>query len=207
VSGSQSYLVATPSGPDLAEFTTAEFEKLGLKAGGTTTLLLTSCDPDALSGLREFAGKHHVEIVAAPSCVAMVKELCPEGTTVISTDELTVRKKLPIKPILLDGRGRAPVAYELDWHGKKVLFSGAMATKLNREAAAKLMADLSKPEGNPGRYVDSLVKLRAVKPDVWLPSFPTDGQNANLYDDEWERTIDEEVARVQSNVTLNRGGD
>jgi hypothetical protein len=40
-------------------------------------------------------------------------------------------------------------------------------------------------------YLNSLDLLGGLKPDLWLPAVPLDGQNANLYDNQWAHIIAE----------------
>jgi hypothetical protein len=36
-----------------------------------------------------------------------------------------------------------------------------------------------------------LAALAGVAPDLWLPAVPVHGQNANLYDDDWARVLEQ----------------
>lgn len=204
---SKLYLFGPPGEVGIGEFVQAASRRLGLKPVTATVVLLTSSEPDQVAGLRELAGQSHLEIVAPAPHVGAIKNGWPAGTDVTSTDNLAATVRLPIRAISLGGRGLAPVAYELQWHGKSVLFTGTLATRFNLEAGERLVADLAKPEASFGRYIDSLARLKTAKPDVWLPRVPVDGQNANLYDDDWEQIIDENIARVQTNAVLKRGAD
>lgn len=207
VSSSKLYLFGPPGDAGLGELVQAAFRRLGLEPVNETVVLLTACEPEAMAGLGELAGQGRLAIVAPAPGVAMIKQRSPAGTTIISADELVAEDRLPIEAIPLDGRGFSPVAYELKWRGKRVLFSGAIVTLFNQDAGAKLIADLERPGGNLRRYAGSLARLRSLKPNLWLPSQPIDGQNANVYDDGWERIIDENIARVLGNASLTRGVD
>jgi hypothetical protein len=77
-----------------------------------------------------------------------------------------------------------------------------MPIRINQEAGVKLFSDFRESRGSVSDYVNSLVRLRERTPDLWLPAAPTDGQNANLYDDEWERVIIDNLYGIRSNVHL-----
>jgi hypothetical protein len=98
------------------------------------------------------------------------------------------------------------MAYVVHWAGKTVLASGPVPIKPNHDAAVALVTDLAKPpEGarrNVSDYLASLGRLRALRPDRWLPEVPVDAQNANVYDSEWEDNIGENLLIIQSNLSL-----
>jgi hypothetical protein len=52
-----------------------------------------------------------------------------------------------------------------------------------------LLPELSKSSESGLAYLASVDRLGELKPDLWLPAVPTDGQNANLYDNEWQDII------------------
>jgi hypothetical protein len=60
-----------------------------------------------------------------------------------------------------------------------------------------LLRDLSPGRGNVNAYRASLDRLGALKPGLWLPALPADGQNASLDDGEWKEILagNAEVAR------------
>jgi hypothetical protein len=108
----------------------------------------------------------------------------------LTMEQLVKEYNLPIEMLPLQGRGVAPVAYLLRWAGKVVLFSGRVPIKLSNETAAHFDIDFSQGRGNVADYLLSLKQLyQEVKPDLWLPAFPADGQNANLYDNEWRKIL------------------
>ena len=53
-----------------------------------------------------------------------------------------------------------------------------------------LLADISKSRTDTLDYLVSVYRLGDPRPDLWLPAFPVDGQNANLYDNEWQAILD-----------------
>ena len=55
--------------------------------------------------------------------------------------------------------------------------------------------------------MQSLTRLAAIKPDLWLPASPVDGQNANLYDGDWRREIEENLRLIHSMISRMRRDD
>ena len=139
---------------------------------------------------------------AAPTAV-----LLPAGDArTPSAEELAARAGIAIRPIPLKGRGSAPMAYQLEWAGKRVLFSGRIPVKITPESVAALVSDIGTSKARLQEYADSIEALRGLSPQLWLPATPIEGQNANLYDDDWERVLDanRDVTRFAlSRVRLN----
>ncbi len=72
-----------------------------------------------------------------------------------------------------------------------MLFSGRIPIKVTPRSLPGLVTEIASSRSNLQDYLASLATIRDLKPNLWLPSSPIDGQNANLYDDEWIRVIDE----------------
>ena len=98
------------------------------------------------------------------------------------------------------------MAYLVEWAGKTVLLTGRMPIKITPQSVAGLAADIGESKADWQDYLDSLGLLGGIRPDLWLPATPVDGQNANLYGDEWQAVIVEngDVARFMlSRARLN----
>ena len=102
-----------------------------------------------------------------------------------------------MKRVPLRGRGLATVGYQVEWAAKTVLFSGRIPVKINQKSGEALIADLSNSRDDLRDYFASLNRLLPLKPDLWLPLTPTDDQNANLYDTNWQREITENLVVIQ----------
>ena len=158
-----------------------------------TAVLLTSCGPDETAGLKELVERWHPLVVASAEGVERIKELCPLRDSHPLGVGAGGKGWFDVKPIPLAGRGFAPMGYQLAWAGKTVLFSGRIPLKINQESGEKLISDLTSGQGDVRGYFASITELARLKPDLWLPAIPTDGQNANLYDSDWERTIEDHL--------------
>ncbi len=126
-----------------------------------------------------------------------LKESFSTGTTFITTEDLPEKGWFPVVPVSLSGRGFAPAGYQLTLAGKTVLFSGRNPLDVTQETGQNLIRDLASPTGNIRDYATSLTELRNRKPDLWLPAIPVNYQNANLYDGEWQRVIDDNLRVIQ----------
>jgi glyoxylase-like metal-dependent hydrolase (beta-lactamase superfamily II) len=190
------YLVDAPGGPGLVEFVERGLRQLGLTPRPATAVLLTSCDPLKTAGLAELVNSYHVRIIAAPQAIPLLEKACPTGAIFLSASDPAAWRELSAVPILLEGRGRFPTAYQMTFLGKSVLFSGTIPVKLSQRAGDRLIQDLINPPGEPSSYLASLGRLAQARPNLWLPLIPTDDQNANLYDEDWQRILDENINLV-----------
>jgi glyoxylase-like metal-dependent hydrolase (beta-lactamase superfamily II) len=190
---SKFFLIDAPGGPGLVEFVSARLRQLGREPVAPTAVLLTSCGPLETAGLKELVERWHSQVVASPSDFDKLTELCSARTVILSAWELLDRGWFPVSPISLLGRGDEAIAYQLSWNGKTILFSGRIPIKINHDAQKLLVSDLMSPRGDLRGYLTSMTRLQKLHPDLWLPTNPTDGQNANLYDKDWERTIEDNL--------------
>ncbi|MGO9464395.1 MAG: MBL fold metallo-hydrolase [Isosphaeraceae bacterium] len=190
---SKFFLVDAPGGPGLVEFVSARLRQLGREPVAPTAVLLTSCGPQATAGLKQLVETWHSQVVASPVDFEKLREVCPAATIMVSAWELSDRGWFSVSPISLLGRGEEAIAYQLPWRGRTVLFSGRIPVKANHDAQERLVADLVSPRGDLRAYFSSMTRLQSLHPDLWLPTNPADGQNANLYDKDWERTIEDNL--------------
>jgi hypothetical protein len=191
--GSQLFIVDAPGARDFVEFVDARLRQLGREPVAPTAVLLTSFGSPETAGLRKLIEKYHARVVASPAGLESLKALRTAGTLIFSAAELPEKHWFSVSSIPVRGRGRAPMAYPLTCGGKTVIFSGQIPLKINHDSGQKLISDLAGSRTRLRDYFTSLTQLRGLKPDLWLLAIPTDGQNANLYDSDWERAIDENL--------------
>jgi glyoxylase-like metal-dependent hydrolase (beta-lactamase superfamily II) len=187
------YVVGAP-GPGLGEFVVSRLAKLGLKPATPRAVLLTSGSTAEIGGLTELVEKYRCQVVASRDACQLLRTSCPAGTRFLPADELPRQGWFDVQVLPLAGCGVAPVGYLVGWQGKSVLFSGRIPIK-----PEPTREDISKAHLNPNDYRESLFKLAELKPDLWLPAFPADGQNANLYDLEWGEVIMRNLAATDPN--------
>jgi glyoxylase-like metal-dependent hydrolase (beta-lactamase superfamily II) len=186
---SRFYVVNAPGGPGLNEFLKSSLEQLGVKPAAPAAILLTSCDGEQTSGLRELVETYHPRIVVPGEGLQAFKDSCPPGTAFLRAEDLPQEDWFAVTPLPLRGRGVAVVAYLLRWAGKTVLFSGKIPLVLDDRATNQLFLDLSRSRTTALDYLLSVNRLENLNPAIWLPAVPDSGQNANLYAREWKEMI------------------
>jgi hypothetical protein len=202
VASGQLFLVNAPGGEGLTEFVAKTLGALGELVRKPAAVLLTDAGPIETAGLAELVAKTNASVVVAPRGLAAVKALCPSGTQVVSTDDLSGKGWFPVTTIVLHGRGVAPVAYSLPWAKKSVLFSGQIPVVMTQQTGVRLFADFANENGDVRDYLASLAMLDVLHPELWLPLIPTDSPNADLYDDDWARILDDNRVAIQRNAAL-----
>jgi glyoxylase-like metal-dependent hydrolase (beta-lactamase superfamily II) len=183
------FVFDAPGGPALVEFLTERFKQLGWRARRPTAVLLTSADREATSGLAALVRDSGCQVLAPEAGLEDVRRICPPGTRLLGDRALAQAGWFEGWSIPLRGRGAAPVAYEVRWGGKTVLFSGRIPVKLNLAEGERLVSEVTGAGGDLDAYRESLDRLAAVRPALWLPAVPVHGQNANVYDDEWSKVL------------------
>jgi glyoxylase-like metal-dependent hydrolase (beta-lactamase superfamily II) len=186
---SRFYIVNAPGGPGLKDFLISSLDQLGVKPAAPAAILLTSCDVEATSGLRELVEAYQLRVVAPADGLRAVKDACPPGTALVRAEDLPQQDWFAVTPLALRGRGVPVVAYVLPWAGKSVLFTGKIPLVLSDRAAKELFSDLTRSRTTTLDYLLSINRLENLNPAVWLPSVPDSGQNANLYAREWKEMI------------------
>ncbi len=165
-------------------------QELGLPSIEPTAILLTACGELETAGLKELIERSGAQVVASPAGVARIRQMCPPETVVLSADELPEKGWFPVTPIPLGGRGEAPVAYQVTWAGKTVLFAGAVPSAIDANPLNELLADLAKSRQQALAYNAAMQRLAKLQPDRWLPTVPYHGRNANLYGREWSEIVE-----------------
>jgi glyoxylase-like metal-dependent hydrolase (beta-lactamase superfamily II) len=186
---SKLFLIDAPGGPGLLAFVKARLQKLGLPPQDPAAVLLTSCDASSTAGLAALVGQCHATVVVAPEGRAKIRELCPPGAAVLSSNELPQQQWFDVTPVKLRGRGVAPVAYRFKWRGKTVLCTGRFPIDPDVPSEAALLSEISVSRETTLDYLASVFRLSETNPDLWLPALPLNGQNANLYDNEWQNIV------------------
>jgi glyoxylase-like metal-dependent hydrolase (beta-lactamase superfamily II) len=184
------FLVDAPGGPALLDFLARRFGERGWEGRKPTAVLLTSADPRATAGLRTLVESTGCRVLAPQAALADVQRRCPPGTRTQPAEELEKNGDFEVQVIPLRGLGLAPVAYRLRWAGKNVLFSGRMPMQASDPAGIeRLQREIVQTGGSAEPYLESLRCLAQVNPDLWLPALPAHGQNANLYDQDWLKVL------------------
>ncbi len=182
-------LIDAPGGPGLREFVESRRKQMGWPPVPLTDVLLTSCGPDATSGLRPLLEGGKLNVYGPEAGLIELGPLCPPGIEPREASKLAGELGATMNILHLNGRGVVAHAYLLEWAGKPVLLSGRIPVLFDTRSVSELSADLKVSRENALEYLQALLTLEQIKPDLWLPTVPSDAQNANLYDSEWRHVI------------------
>ncbi|PAY16215.1 hypothetical protein CKO51_27985 [Rhodopirellula sp. SM50] len=201
--GEQWFVINAPGGERLVEFLRTQLESLGVTNTTPAAILLTSDLPETHSGLASVAKN---TVVVAPRSVA--DSLRAQGYVVNTPADAA--KLLPVEVTELP----IGLCYSYSTDGKTVLLTPEAPRNVslvwkNRLSGRKTMGDLqpqmsdllTELNATADRVVDyrkTLETLSRFEPDVWLPSLPLTDQNANLYDDDWQDTLENNLRPVES---------
>ncbi len=186
---SRFFLFDAPGGPGLTGFVIERLKALGREAIEPTAVLLTSVDPDATAGLTDLLEHGNPQVVAPAEGIHVLQTTYPTAKQIVSLKDLPTQGWFEVEAIPMAGAGKYPVAYKLPWAGKTVVISGRMPAKPDFPSMSSLFADLKRSADGTFWYQTTLEKLDPLKPDLWLPAFPSNSQNANLYGEEWKGII------------------
>ena len=193
-------VVNAPGGEQFAAFLSARQQLLDLPPQQPAFVLLTSADQSSWSGLRSLDSQTRV-VTADPLWASLTH------------DGIDLRRgsatELGIETIALGGTN----AYSIAVGGKQVLLTPKVPRNLSlfwkdrrtgvtqsgpiEPQTLQLRTELDASPTVATAYRDALQQLSRLQPDVWLPAMPLMGQNANLYDDQWRRIIDDNLHRIQ----------
>lgn len=187
--GSHCLLFDAPGGDRALERFVAAWSALGIDEPVTIAVLLTSCDSASMSGLRAITEQFRCRVFAAPSGAALVSRCCSPATRIVSIDDLAELEWHGINAILTPGIDDTAVAYQFRAGGDVVLVTGSYPLEIDTQGLKNPVEVSGTRKLNVERWLTSLETLGAMKPNLWLTPHPLYGRNANLYDDEWQRTV------------------
>lgn len=200
VNGEDVIAVNAPGGDAFAAFLVAAMNQLGLESKQPDAVLLTSTQDRFCSGLKSLSPTTPV------TCGSDTTSVIEAGAQrVLSIDSLADAVGLPIEAVPLDD-GRDAIAYSLSIGDRDVLWTpnvprniamvwrdrinGLHHSGLLQPQSRELIDGLAESDDASSAYKSALETLSQRVPDVWLPSVPMSGQNANLYDDDWQIVLD-----------------
>ncbi|TWU19655.1 MBL fold metallo-hydrolase [Allorhodopirellula heiligendammensis] len=201
VDAEQSIVVNAPGGEQFLTKLQSRFERLGLDFRTPDAVLLTTRQPTHCSGLVSLA---KTTLVMAPGGTP---SLVSDAGSWPSLDEASLSRKLStlVEVIALGEGDASELAYLLEIGGKRVLLTPAVPRNISLDwvtrktgtakgtllepQATDLRTLLEASDDLREQYLLALDTLGPTRPDIWLPSLPLTGQNANLYDETWHRII------------------
>lgn len=198
-------VINAPGGEGLDGFVRDRRRELGRSPATPSMVWLTACDGPTIRGLGPFVAATGAVVVASSEGLPRLRSACPPGTSFRPAESLRSRSGLHVWAIPLGGRGVGPLAYRVVRSGKVVLVTGEIPIAIKQDAGARLFDDFRQGRGDADAFLGSLARLRAERPNLWLPAEPADAPNANLYDDAWGRLLEDNRIGIELNrKTLKR---
>jgi glyoxylase-like metal-dependent hydrolase (beta-lactamase superfamily II) len=192
----RAFVVNAPGGPRLADLVRARLAATGA-ARDPTAVLLTSCAPEDLTGLRALVTATGCTVVAPREGFDAVSAACPPGTALLDAASLPAARWFPVTVVPVEGLAAAGAAYALPWQGRTVVLTGALPVRTKLDWGLGVFPALPAGPVQLGPCRASLAELARLAPDLWLPAAPVCGQNANLYDGEWARIVEANAAMLR----------
>lgn len=137
----------------------------------------------------ELVEKTGAQVVVASQFWSNIKDKCPSGTVLLRPEGLAAKGWFPMQTMPLQGRGLGSCAYRLAWEKKNVLLTGQIPVGYDPRLYAALRREFKEAKVNVAEYSASLDVLGMERPDLWLPAGSPGGQNAIVYEGDWEKVI------------------
>lgn len=196
-SGSAFAIINAPGGTGLLDFLEQQQTILKQPIAKPNVILLTACGESEVSGLKNLVEATQASVYVAEADLELIRSQCPPGTVVLPTKELNKSPLPGVTAIELGRSNTTLIAYVLQLSGKTILISSTIPTGGNRRTVEELISRSGISGLTPSEFVNVLRRLRQIDPDLWLPSVSVNGQNANLYDEEWKNLLGKDYASVQ----------
>ncbi len=188
-----------PSGPGLFEFVESRLKQLQTTITTIDAVALTSCDPESSGGLTLLLKAGVKTVIAAEAGRDLLRQQHPGNWKLIAAESLQQQANWAIRLVPVAGLGMAPAAYLLELEGKRILISGRIPGKLDsRGLMQEFLRDIRNNDGNASALLDAYDLLEPLRPNIWLPSSPVHGQNANIYGDQWREILERNRDAIRS---------
>ena len=178
-------LIDAPGGSELVDFLEARLGEFNLDLSLVTAVVVTDPAPESNGGLAAVEEKTACRVIASESAWDEIRAFCPSATLLNAEEAEAVFGWLPLEPISVRGFDGPRAAFVTQWQEKQILLSGRTPLKITTE----VMKELDAIEFDPARFQPALLRLQVLQPDLWLPSRPVHGQNANLYGTDWQEIL------------------
>ncbi len=207
IDGSSVYVLATqsqlllfdaPGGPAFHEWLDPKLRGFALGSRPLTAVLLTSCDPKAVSGLPSLVEKTNCQVVSSESNFAVLRSLGVPDARLTSIEALKAAGWIDVETLMMSDRQPGAMGYVIQCCGKKVMVSGRLPLRMGGAGPFAVARILAGPPQEIGTYRELFRRLREVNPDLWLPAEPLYGRNANWYSDEWHDQVSHAISLLRS---------
>jgi glyoxylase-like metal-dependent hydrolase (beta-lactamase superfamily II) len=189
MAGGEFFVFGSPNGSRFLEFIRTRMQQLSLEPMNPTAIVLTEVDADDAAGLKELFQSCPCTVVVPDGAVSALSASCPPETTILPASELPLRGWFAVEPISFAGREDRTTAYQFGTQEKSVLITGRIPIMPEEIPYGRLVADMEQSKVSVADYLKSIDELGTRQPNIWLPATPSNGQNANLYDDEWQEIL------------------
>ncbi|MDP7276699.1 MAG: MBL fold metallo-hydrolase [Planctomycetaceae bacterium] len=199
--GKRWYVFDAPGGAGLIEFLEQRLQKLEQSLDGVAGVLVTSVSIEATAGLGGMVEKFKCPVVVHRDGLQSLRERLPRETRFVMAATIDEKSEFPVVVTSLSGRGSAKVVFGMRRADRSILVSGRLLGKVdNRRLVQELLGDLAAEDGDTAAYRKTLDLFESMAPDVWLPARPVNGQNANLYDQQWQSIIERNRTSLRKNA-------
>jgi metallo-beta-lactamase class B len=205
-------VVNAPGGNQWIEWLQDQFETLAIEFRKPDAVLLTSLDESNSSGLVDIdptiavmAPGGHVVFGADDQRRPALNEEALQDLASVPVEVISIGDPDPFalayvltineKRVLVTSS--APRNISLDWVSRK---SGEATGSLLQPQATDLRTQIQASASERANYSVALDAVADVRPDIWLPSLPLTGQNANLYDQSWNRIMNANRDQLSSGI-------
>jgi len=183
--GTGQLLFDAPGDEGLAAFVSERLRKAGVAEPALSAVLLTSTDEATTAGLRKVTQTWDCRVVAPADSHAALRDVCSDSTQLMTPSDFSKAGSFSMRALPLDGFGSGATAYSFQQHEHDVLVSGTVPSTLGFYSIEQLDKFIRGRRPSYQDFARSLSSLSDLRPNLWLPAYPTNGQNANLYDDQW----------------------
>ncbi len=194
-------IINAPGGAGLSEFLEQRQKMLKLPPMKPTAVLLTACREREIAGLKKLVEDTQASVYVAEAGMELIRSQCPSGTAVLSTKELDKSQLPAVTPVELGRSDTTLIAYVMRSSGKTILISSTIPTGGNPTMAGELISRSEKSSLTPSDFVNVLRRLLQIQPNLWLPAVPLNGQNANLYDEQWKSVLGKDYDALNESLS------
>ena len=164
----------------------ASLRGLGLDPFNVEAALLTR-SPYRTDTLRQLAAGGVLKVYGRRSALVGLKGLSTLATRPVDGGRAISACQIDLEALVTDGWRSDSLTYLARFDGDLAAFTGEAVSSLTADRT--LVPHAGPPSGERDSFFDPLAALERLKVALWLPSRPFAYQNANLYGDEWRRTV------------------
>lgn len=183
------FLAAAPIGIDDFLQSSLERNVVTVTARKVRSVVVTEFSSVRDQGLENLLARFDATLVTSRSCLQMVQKHCSFCTVHPVEDVLPEAGVTEVETIAVEGIAKQSFAVAFRWGRKQVLVSGHFPVKLNEQTVRDFQRVFAESKAGFESYSNSIRQLARLRPNVWLTAHPINGQNANLYGQDWSQML------------------